>query len=257
MTKVTDRISDSAMVEFAKKQYESKQKSKVPTQLVHLTSKGLVYPETHPLRKGYVNMRYMTAYDEDIITNELYITEGIVFDVLLAELITDDIDISDISVMDKDSLIINARILGYGADYPILATDPKTGNTLTRTLDLSTIVSTEFKLIPDKLGEFEYKVNDEIKFKFRFKNNRDDQDIDPKRKISSFLFSVITEVNGDRTAIAIENFIKYTFSPKDSRTFRTYYSDNSPGMITDIELEGEDGDTFKTRFQLGPDLFWI
>ena len=255
MTKVTDRLQDSTLVELAKQQYESKQKSKVPTQIVHLTSKGLVYPETHPLRKGYVNMRYMTAYDEDIITNESYVRDGVVFDMLLAELIIDDIDISEIANIDRDGLIINARILGYGAEYPILVTDPKTNKSLERTIDLHQLINVDFNLSPDQLGEFLY-TDDVNTIKFRFKNSYDEQKIDQTRLISSFLFSVITEINGKRSATDIEHFIKYEFSPKHSKVFRQYYMDNSPKLVSELEFEGEDGDTFKSSFQVGFDLFW-
>lgn len=257
MTKVTDRISDSAMVEFAKKQYESKQKSKVPTQIVHLTSKGLVYPESHPLRKGYVNMRHMTAYDEDIITNESYIKEGIMFDVLLAELITDDIDISDIALIDKDGLIVNARILGYGPEYPIIINDPNTNKPIERNLDLNTLLGVDFKLTPDSAGEFDFILNDTTSIKFKFKTDRDSITEDPSRMISSFLFSIIKEVNGDRKQTTIDNFIKYEMSPLDSRKLRKYYNEHSTSLVTEIDIEGEDGDIFQTNFRIGADLFWI
>jgi len=258
MTKLTDRVSDSAIVELAKQQYESKQKNKVPTQLVYLTSKGLVYPESHPLRKGYVHMRNMTAYDEDIITNESYIKEGIMFDILLAELITDDIDINDIALIDKDKLIIDARILGYGSDYQVIVVDPKTKNPIERTVKLADLVVTDFNLTPDENGEFEYTVNDNYLIKFKFKNATDDAKVDKNRIISSFLLSTIVEVNGDRNKSVIEHFIKYIFSPLESRNFRKYYSGNSPELVMDkIEFEGEDGDTFIAGFQPGADLFWI
>jgi hypothetical protein len=255
MTKVTDRLSDSTLVELAKKQYESKQKSKVPTQIVHLTSKGLVYPESHPLRKGYVNMRYMTAYDEDIITNESYIRDEIVFDMLLAELITDDIDVSEIANIDRDGLLINARILGYGAEYPITVLDPKTNKRLERVIDLHQLLTADFNLTPDANGEFLY-TDDVNTIKFRFKNNYDEQKIDQNRLISSFLFSVITEINGKRAKGDIEQFIKYEFSLKHSKLFRKYYMENSPRLVDELEFEGEDGDTFTSSFQVGPDIFW-
>ena len=257
MTNVTDKVSDSAIVELAKQQYQSKQKSKVPTQLVYLTSKGLVYPESHPLRKGYVNMRYMTAYDEDIVTNESYIKTGIMFDVLLAELITDDINISDIALIDKDALIVNARILGYGPEYPVIVTDPVTNKKLDRSIDLNTLLNVDFKLTPDVNGEFDFKLNDTTSIKFKFKSERDSEKDDDSRLISSFLFSIIKEVNGDRSQTTIDNFIKYEMRPIDSRKLRKYYNEHSVSLVTDIELEGEDGSTFQTNFRIGADLFWV
>ena len=70
---VTERFSDKNLIELAKQQYENKQRSTIPSIAVTLPSKGLVYPESSPLRKGTVEMRYMTAYDEDILTNTTYI----------------------------------------------------------------------------------------------------------------------------------------------------------------------------------------
>ena len=256
MTKVTDRLTDSTLVELAKKQYESTQRNKVPTEIVHLTSKGLVYPESHPLRKGYVNMRYMTAYDEDIIVNETYIRDGVMFDILLAELIIDDIDINDISVVDKDGLIINARILGFGPDYPVVVSDPETGTTINQVVNLNELVVTDFKLEPDSNGEFTYVVNETTTIKFKYKNGHAAKNTDQTKKISNFLYAAIKEVNGSRSYNDIEHFIKYTFSPKESRAFRLFYNENAPSVVTEIKVEGENGRAFTAGFQLGADLFW-
>jgi hypothetical protein len=256
MTKVTDRLSDSTIVELAKRQYESTQKSKVPTEIVHLTSKGLVYPESHPLRKGYVNMRHMTAYDEDIITNESYINNGVMFDILLSELITDDIDIDDIATVDKDGLIVNARILGFGSDYPVTIIDPETNKSIDRIVNLAELPVTEFKLEPDSNGEFLYTIDDETTIKFKYKTGKDERNINLDHKISSFLFATIKEVNGSRSAADIEQFIKYKFSPKHSREFRKHYNLNAPTLVTDTKFEGENGRAFTAGFQLGADLFW-
>jgi hypothetical protein len=43
---------------------------KFPTEMVDLPSKGLFYPESHPLASGKVEMKYMTAKEEDILTNQ-------------------------------------------------------------------------------------------------------------------------------------------------------------------------------------------
>ena len=55
---------------------------KFPTEMVDLPSKGLFYPENHPLASGKVEMKYMTAKEEDILTNQNYISKGIVLDKL-------------------------------------------------------------------------------------------------------------------------------------------------------------------------------
>ena len=60
---------------------------KIPTEKVTLPSKGLLYPETSPLAKGEIEMKYMTAKEEDILTNANYIRQGVVLDKLLKALI--------------------------------------------------------------------------------------------------------------------------------------------------------------------------
>ena len=255
MTQVTDRISNSAIVDLAKKQFEDQNKKKIPTVVVELTSKGLIYPESHPLRKGYVHMRHMSAYDEDIIVNETYISKNIVFDMLLAELITDDIDIDDIAIVDREGLIINAYILGYGNDYDVTVTDPKLGKSVQRIINLTSLISKPFNLVPDKNGEFSYDVDDETKIKFRYitadRNESADDTV-----ISNFLKRCITEVNGDRSATAIDTLLQMKFPPKISKQFRKYYVENAPSIIDEIEFQGEDGDTFKSRFRFDPTVFW-
>jgi hypothetical protein len=257
MTQVTDRISSPSVVEMAKQRYETERKNKIPTVVVNLTSKGLVYPESHPLRKGYVNMRHMSAYDEDIIVNETYIKKGIMFDMLLAELITDDINIDDIAIADREGLIINAYILGYGNEYTAVATDPETGNVVKQTINLSELTNKEFKLIPDANGEFEYIINDEYRIKFKYINNHDVISKESDNKIiSKFLKSVITAVNDNRSAQAIDDLLQYGFPPKESKKFRTYYADNSPSVTDEIKFKGENGDTFSSKFRFNASVFW-
>jgi hypothetical protein len=89
----------------------------MPTEVVDLPSKGLLYPKTNPLSSGTVEMKYMTAKEEDILTNQSFIQKGIVLDKLLQSLIVSDIDYNDLIIGDKNAIMIAARVLGYGKDY--------------------------------------------------------------------------------------------------------------------------------------------
>ena len=253
MAKHTDRYDTQNIIDLAKKDYESKQKNTIPSEIVTLTSRGNVYPKDHPLRSGKIEMRYMTAYDEDILTNASYIQEGIVLDRLLQELIVSDIDFNELAQVDKDGLVINARILSYGAEYPVLVTDPKTRKSLDRVVDLSKLSTKTMDIACDDLGEFTYSIGDNI-IKFGYPNNAAyRQDI----KISEFLMLIIREINGSRKASDIEHFIQYEFLVKDSKKFQKYVLENSPSILLEYEFEGEDGSTFTAGFQLGADLFWF
>ena len=98
-----------------------------PTEEVTLPSKGLLYAADSPLRSGKITMKYMTAKEEDILTNQNFIKNGTVIDKLLQSLIVDGTSINDILVGDKNALLVASRILGYGADYSFKYQNPETG----------------------------------------------------------------------------------------------------------------------------------
>ena len=250
MAKHTDRYTNENLINLATDKYEKTKRSTLPTEIVELTSQGKIYPKSHPLSSGTIEMRYMTAYDEDILTNQTYMNEGVVFDKLLESLIVTDIDIKDIADVDKDKLIIYARIVSYGKEYQVTVTDPETKTLLNRTVDLSKIKSIPFELESDDNGEFTYRINDEYTLKFAYTNTNTES-------VSKFLSSTITQINESRKQQDIENFIKFNFLAKDSKTFREYYNSNSPRLDYNYEFEGEDGGTFKAMFQLGANLFWF
>ena len=89
-----------------------------PTEFIELPSKGHFYPEDNPLSSGKVEMKYMTAKEEDILTSVNLIQQGVVLDKLLETLVIDkSINLDDILIGDKNALIVGARILAYGKDY--------------------------------------------------------------------------------------------------------------------------------------------
>ena len=247
MAKLTDRYENKNLINLAKDKYEQKQKSTIPAEIVSLTSQGKVYPESSPLRSGKVEMRYMTAYDEDILT------KGVVLDKLLEALIVTDIDINEIAQVDKDGLVLNARILSYGADYPVRVTDPKTKTQIERTIDLSKIQTKTIDIDSDDQGEFLYET-ESLQIKFKFPTTTQSN---KTKTISEYLSTAITEINGKRKQSEIDHFIRYEFLVKDSKEFQKYIIENTPSLILEYEFEGEDGGTFTAGFPVGPNFFWV
>ena len=91
---------------------------KLPTETIELPSKGLMYPKENPLSEGTIEMKYMTAKEEDILTNQNYIKQGVVIDKLLKSLIVNkDINYNDLLIGDKNAIMVAARILSYGKNY--------------------------------------------------------------------------------------------------------------------------------------------
>lgn len=244
-------MANQDIVNIARQQYENKQRSKLPSIIVELPSKGLIYPESSPLREGKLEIRYMTAYDEDILTNSSYIQSGIVFDKLLESIILSPIDINDISAADRDALILYSRIVSYGAEYPVVLTDPKTKNQIERIVDLNKLSNKSFNLVSNSDGEFEYEFgSNKLKFIYNVR-------VKDTMTVTDILNLIIIEINGSRSKSDIESFIRYDFLARDAKQFREYFAKNTPGIDYNYEFEGEDGSTFITPFPVGPDLFWF
>lgn len=220
---------------------------KMPTEVVELPSKGLLYPESNPLSSGKIEMKYMTAKEEDILTNQSYIQSGIVIDKLVESLIVSKIDYNDLIVGDKDAILVAARVLGYGKDYDF--------NYLgeTYTVDLSTLEPKKFDTskISGRKNEFEYTIpttGNVITFKLL--THKDEKDIDEEIKglqkinknssteVSTRLKYMITSVEGDRTPSVIRNFVDNYLLAKDARAFRKYVNDIQPGVNMTFTTKG-------------------
>jgi hypothetical protein len=260
MSKVTDRLDNKQIVELAKKQYEQeKQNSKFPANIITLPSHGKVYEETSALKSGKIEMRHMTAYDEDILSNSSYISEGVIFDKLLEALIvTPGVDISELVIGDKEWLLISARILGYGNEYPVSIIDSKTGKPVSAILDLSKLKSRQFDKASDDAGCFEYIVpsnNDVIKYKYL--SATDANKIDEQSINSTFLKMSIHAINGDTDVNTIEDYLKYELRAMDSRKLRKYIVESAPGINYETEAVDDKGATHSATFQFKLDLFWF
>ena len=96
-----------------------------PTQFIPLPSKGK-YPKDHPLHgQDSIEIKYMTAKDEDILTNRSLLRKGLAIDRLIQNIIKDpSIDAKSLYVGDRNSIIIHARASAYGSDYRTSITCP-------------------------------------------------------------------------------------------------------------------------------------
>ncbi len=234
---VSSRLQNQDLVRLAQQNYEKQQRVKVPPVVITLPSKGLIYPESSPLRSGKVEMRHMTAYDEDILSNSNYLKTGVVFDKLLESLIvTPGVHVDDISPVDREGLLISARIYGYGKMYPVLLTDPKTNNTIEREIDLSKLNFRPFTLQPDENGEFEYRTSTDDVLKFRFLTFALTKNIDPERAVSDLMLASIQQVNENRDKNYISEYLKFEMLALDARTFRNYLAEHIPGIDFSVEI---------------------
>ena len=91
-----------------------------PTEFVELPSRGEFYPEDHPFYKQEaIEIRFMTAKDEDILTSEALLKKNLAIDRLIENLVVEDIDTSSLLIGDRNAILIAARASAYGSDYEV------------------------------------------------------------------------------------------------------------------------------------------
>jgi hypothetical protein len=235
---------------------------KLPTEVVELPSKGLLYPEGSELEKGTVEIKYMTAKEEDILTNQSYIKNGTVLDKLLKSVIVSKINFDDLLIGDKNAIMIAARILGYGSEYTFEY------NGESHTVDLSQIENKSLneELFAPRVNEFTFTLpKSKNTLTFKLLTHKDEQDInreleglkkinkDSSPELSTRLKYIITSVEGNRDKKDIRNFVDNYLLAQDSRALREYIREIQP----DVDLTFfPDGNSERVGIPIGVSFFW-
>ncbi len=268
-------MSDAELKAVATAKYnaqpqEEEQTFDFPTEIVELPSKGKFYPKDNALHKGTVEMKYMTAKEEDILTNQSFIKQGVVLDKLFKSLIVSPINYHELLLCDKNAIMIAARVLGYGKEYPIKLKHPETAEDLDYTVDLTQLKEREidWNLIKEGQNEFEFelphskrkviisllthgkqrKIDTELKGLAKLKKNA---------SLTTMLKYVIVALDGERDSTLIRKFVDNELLALDSRAIRQFLTKITPDIDLTVEVpDGESGDTFPVSFGFGLDLFW-
>lgn len=218
---------------------------KFPTEVIDLPSKGLLYPADSPLSSGKLEMKYMTAKEEDILTNQNYIQKGIVIDKLLQSLIVSKVNYNELITGDQNAIMIAARILGYGKNYEFVYGGEK------HTVDLTTLNDKPFdtSLITPHVNEFAYKLpHSGIAITFKILTVGDEekvkQEIEGLKKInkdsnpilSTRLKHMITSVEGSREPSTIRSFVDNSLLARDSKALREYVKQVEPDLDLKVSI---------------------
>lgn len=219
-----------------------------PTEIIDLPSKGLVYPENHPLRKGNIEIKYMTAREEDILASQTLIKKGVVLDKLFESIVVEEgVNINDVFIGDKNAILMATRVLGYGADYTVEITDPFTLEKQEVTIDLSKVKTKDvdesllngdnrykFKL-PKSGKELVFKllthgdeteISKEIQSLERLYKGKGEKTFD----VTTRLKYMVQSVDGNEDRGFITNWIQNGFLALDTKAFRQYVKQLSPDM---------------------------
>jgi len=236
----------------------------LPTETIELPSKGLLYPEGHPLASGTVEMKYMTAKEEDILTNQNYIKNGTVIDKLLKSLLVTEFNYNDLLVGDKNAIMIAARILSYGKDYPVNFNGEQVN------VDLSLLEplehSTEYTRGQNEFTVKLPKSGNEVTFKLL--THGDELAIENEVKglqkinknniaeVTTRLKHMIVAINGTRERADIRKFVDGYLLAQDARAIREEYTRVSPDIDLTFEYTFEDGSEQEVAIPIGLNFFW-
>ncbi len=244
----------------------TKQNFQYPTETVTLPSKGILYSKDSPLREGTIEMKYMTAKEEDILTNQNYIENGTVVDKLLKSLIvTKNINYDELLIGDKNAILIAARILGYGADYNF----EFSGNQYS--IDLTTAVDKHLdeSLVIDGKNEINFTLpTSKIDITFKLLTHEDEVKISKEleglkkldklsnKTLSTRLKHTILSINGDYEKKAIREFVDNQMLARDSRAFRNYVKEIQPDAELKFEYTDGAGNIKTNDVPIGVTFFW-
>jgi len=249
-----------------------------PTEIVELPSRGVLYPEGHPLHMvGEVEIKYMTAREEDILTSPSLLKKGVVLDRLLKSVLVDkSINISDLLIGDRNALVIATRKTGYGSEYPTMVTCPSCNASAEYVFDLEQLKTLEVdaeelqKYGIENTGRGTFLVRlpkTGVAAEFRLLTGKDENYLAKQRELAekkglpdtnltNQLRSMLVSVNGSTDRADVNNFVN-AMPAYDAKFLRGAYSKTNP----DIDLKhiyscDACGFAQEMEVPLNADFFW-
>ena len=243
------------------------EEKKYASEVIDLPSEGRAYPKDSPLADGKIELKYMTAREEDILTSTNLIKKGKAVDKLLnALIVTKGISLDDLLLGDKNAIMVAARVLAYGPEYTCNINDPSTGESIEHTFNLA---ECPFRKLPEGVSENKFSIQlpiSKLNVEFKLLTGKEEKLIDLEltrlKKIGSDvspelttrLKHVIISVDGDDTPATINSFVQNLLA-RDSLTLRQEISKVSP----DIEMKQNidiGGDVVEVDIPLTTEFFW-
>ena len=241
------------------------------TEIVSLPSQGKCYPATNPLSSGNIELKYMTAREEEILSSQSLIKKGVVLDKLFEAIIVDKkVNPDDIILGDKNAIMLATRILGYGPEYKVeILDDNDTKQQIT--VDLGKVQTKDIdfsKLNSENRYQFTTTTGNVLVFKLL--THGDEKKIDGdvtamkrlnKESIGSELTTryryMIQSVDGKEDTKSITDFINNKFLARDTKGFREYVKNLQPDIKMEFDYENpETGETEVRPITMGVSFFW-
>lgn len=245
----------------------------VPFESVPLPSKGAVYPENSSLHnRETLDIRVMTAREEDILTSRALIKKGTVITELLRSCLMDkSIDVQDMIAGDRNAIMVALRITGYGASYPAEIQCNSCDHTYENNFNLSALRIKRLDIEPAKEGEnvFEFQLPiTKHNVLFKFLTGRDEEEIsivqEKMKKLGSIQDSHVTtrlknsivQIDNVTARQDIARFVD-RMRAGDSKALRRYMDNHEPGIIMKQDSSCPAcGNEEEINMPLGATFFW-
>jgi len=243
------------------------EEQKFPSEVVDLPSGGTIYGKDSPLSEGKIEIKYMTAKEEDILTSQNLIKKGVVIDKLLDSLIlSEGVKCDDLILGDKNAVMVAARVLAYGPEYAASFPNPAGGADVTRTFDLT---KCPFKKLPEDVTYFSNEFEFELpvaknKIIYKVLTGKEEKLIEKELNaleknglsgsVTTRLRYSIISIDGKTEESYITNSV-HTMLSRDSLALRNEIKRISPDieMTQEVEIGGE---TVAVDIPMTVNFFW-
>ena len=246
----------------------------VPVEAVPVPSEGKVYsPDSSMYGRHSLEIKAMTAQEEDILTSRALIQQGTVIKALLESCLLDKtVDVDELLLGDKNALMVSVRITGYGSSYGATVSCPECVRSSSQDFDLSSmeIKRLEIESVTPGENRFEFRLPVTGKLvHFKFLTGYDDDEItttaDRRRKMMDSGVESMVTTRLSHQIIAVDNvtdknklsaFVR-SMPAQDSRKLRNYISEHEPGVDMRVWMSCThcSADS-RVSLPLGSNFFW-
>lgn len=252
----------------------------IPTYFVKLPTQGRYYPEGHPCHnRDTIEIRYMTAKEEDILTSENLLKEGVAINRAVQNMVLDkSINLQDLLIQDRNALTVAARITGYGPEYqtkvrcPSCTIEDGFSFNLEDVLERGLADTIESM---DKIGEPEHDESGNLVFNVytpitkatvgcKFLTGADEEKLAKETylktvsntTITALLRAIIVSVNGETNPLVLASFV-HNLPTQDSNHLKKEYVKNIPSYTLKQQYKCQScGHSVDMEVPLNPDFFW-
>jgi hypothetical protein len=230
--------------------------SKYPTNIIPLPTKGVFYPIGHPLSSGEIELKEMSAKEEDLLANQQLIKSGKVLDKLMEALIVNkSIRTEDILIPDKNAIFIGIRQFSYGSSYPVTITCPQCSAQNKVDINLSELryKPFDFDNHPKGQNNFSFKLpNSGIVVTYKLLNQLDEKSIDAEleqikkinkentAELTTRLKYLLTSVDNNSDRTVIRKFVEEKLSARDSLALRKHMKEHNPDVDMTFDFKCSD-----------------